>query len=187
MMQFTYHFLLNGANVPQTSFFSIYIYIFKNHKTLNSIQYFFNVFKCQMLSECIKWCFRSKVVAIYKCQRVRILSDKIKEYICGSSGKESSLNAIDCLQYRRPRFGSWVRKIPWRRKQQPTPVFLPGESQRTEEPGGLQSMGLQELNTAQQLNYHHLIKRFSFIELSKYIYVQTTGSLVQRLSLFSNS
>jgi len=69
-----------------------------------------------MLSECIKWCFRSKVAAIYKCQRVRILSDKIKEYICGSSGKESSLNAIDCLQYGRPRFGSWVRKIPWRRK-----------------------------------------------------------------------
>ena len=24
---------------------------------------------------------------------------------------------------------SWVGKIPWRRKWQPTPVFLPGESQ----------------------------------------------------------
>ena len=23
---------------------------------------------------------------------------------------------------------SWVRKIPWRREWQPTPVFLPGES-----------------------------------------------------------
>ena len=22
----------------------------------------------------------------------------------------------------------WVRKIPWKRKSQPTPVFLPGES-----------------------------------------------------------
>ena len=30
----------------------------------------------------------------------------------------------------------WVRKILWRRKWQPTPVFLPGESW-TEEPGGL--------------------------------------------------
>ena len=27
-------------------------------------------------------------------------------------------------------FDSWVRKIPWRRKQQPTPVFLPRESLR---------------------------------------------------------
>ena len=33
-----------------------------------------------------------------------------------------------CLQCRRPGFDSWVRKMPWRRKWQPTPVFLPGES-----------------------------------------------------------
>ena len=31
----------------------------------------------------------------------------------------------------------------WRRKGQPTPVFLPGAAQRTGEPGGLPSMGLQ--------------------------------------------
>ena len=29
---------------------------------------------------------------------------------------------------RRCGFDSWVRKIPWRRKWQPTPVFLPGKS-----------------------------------------------------------
>ena len=38
---------------------------------------------------------------------------------------------------------TWVGKIPWRRAWLPTPVFLPGESSRTEEPGGLQSMGMQ--------------------------------------------
>ena len=32
-----------------------------------------------------------------------------------------------CLQCRRPGFYPWVWKIPWRRKWQPTPVFLPGE------------------------------------------------------------
>ena len=32
------------------------------------------------------------------------------------------------LQCRRFRFNPWVGKIPWRRKWQPTPVFLPGES-----------------------------------------------------------
>ena len=26
------------------------------------------------------------------------------------------------------RFNPWVRKIPWKRKWQPTPVFLPGKS-----------------------------------------------------------
>ena len=34
------------------------------------------------------------------------------------------------------------RKDPWRRAWQPPPVFLPGESPWTEEPGGLQSIGL---------------------------------------------
>ena len=37
------------------------------------------------------------------------------------SGKESA------CQCRRHGFHPWVRKIPWRRKCQPTPVFLPGE------------------------------------------------------------
>ena len=37
------------------------------------------------------------------------------------SGKESA------CQRRRLRFDPWVRKIPWRRKCQPTPVSLPGE------------------------------------------------------------
>ena len=34
-----------------------------------------------------------------------------------------------CLQCGRPGFDPWVRKIPWKRKWQPTLVFLPGESQ----------------------------------------------------------
>ena len=41
--------------------------------------------------------------------------------------------------------GSLVGKIPWRRAWQSTPVLLPGESPWTEEPGGLQSMGLQRV------------------------------------------
>ena len=35
----------------------------------------------------------------------------------------------------------WVGKIPWRKKWQPAPVFLPW----TEDPEGLQSMGLQRV------------------------------------------
>ena len=34
----------------------------------------------------------------------------------------------ECRRHRRYGFNSWVRKIPWRRAWQPTPVFLPGES-----------------------------------------------------------
>ena len=40
------------------------------------------------------------------------------------SGKES---ACQCKRHRRQGFDVWVRKIPWRRKWQPTPVFLLGK------------------------------------------------------------
>ena len=49
------------------------------------------------------------------------------------------------LQCRRLGFNPWVGTIPWRRAWQPSPVFLPGESPWTEEPGGLQSMGSQRV------------------------------------------
>ena len=41
------------------------------------------------------------------------------------SGKEST---CQCRGGKRHKFHPWVRKIPWRRKWQPTPVFLPGKS-----------------------------------------------------------
>ena len=40
---------------------------------------------------------------------------------CPTCGSDSG------LQCRRPEFDPWVKKIPWRRKWQPTPVFLPGK------------------------------------------------------------
>ena len=45
---------------------------------------------------------------------------------CSSAGKETSCNAGVHLQCRKPGLDSWVGKIPWRRKWQPSPVFLPG-------------------------------------------------------------
>ena len=44
----------------------------------------------------------------------------------GASGKEP---AYQCKRHKRLEFDPWVGKILWRRKWQPTPVFLPGESQ----------------------------------------------------------
>ena len=35
---------------------------------------------------------------------------------------------LPCRRHRRRGFNPWVRKIPWRRKWQPTPVFLLGKS-----------------------------------------------------------
>ena len=36
-------------------------------------------------------------------------------------------NLLQCRRHRRHEFNPWVRKIPWRRKQQPIPILLPGK------------------------------------------------------------
>jgi len=43
----------------------------------------------------------------------------------------------------------WVRKIPWRMKWQPTPVFLPGESHGQRNLAGYSPRGCKELNTTE--------------------------------------
>ena len=42
-----------------------------------------------------------------------------------ASGKEP---ACQCKRHKRHRFNPWVKKIPWRKVQQPTPVFSLGET-----------------------------------------------------------
>ena len=42
-----------------------------------------------------------------------------------TSGKEPT---CQCRKHKGCEFDTWVRKIPWRRARQLTPVFLPGES-----------------------------------------------------------
>ena len=66
-----------------------------------------------------------------------------------SDGKESA------CQCRRPSFNPWVRKDPWGREWQPTPVFLPGESHGQRSLAGYSPWGCTELDTTEQLNRHH--------------------------------
>ena len=54
---------------------------------------------------------------------------------------------LQCRRHRKCRFNSWVRKIPWRRAWQPTPVFLPGESHGSKSP-----KGLKESDTTKKLS-----------------------------------
>ena len=59
-------------------------------------------------------------------------------------------------QCRRHKFDPWVRKILWRRKWQPNSSTLTWEIRWTEEPGGLQSIGLQESGMTEQLNSNNI-------------------------------
>ena len=68
---------------------------------------------------------------------------KASDFPGGASGKESACQWRRCQRHG---FNPWVGKNPWRRKWQPTAVFLPGEwSPWTEEPGGLQPVGTQRV------------------------------------------
>ena len=69
---------------------------------------------------------------------------------CGSDGKSVS------LQGGRPRFSPWVKKIPWRRKWQPTPVLLPGKLHGWRNLVGYSLWGCKELDTTKQLRFHFL-------------------------------
>ena len=50
---------------------------------------------------------------------------KFGGFPAGSNIKESAMQIV--CNAGRPGFTPWVGRIPWRRKWQPTPVFLPGE------------------------------------------------------------
>ena len=52
----------------------------------------------------------------------------------GSVVKNPPANGGDGCRKRE--FNPWVRTIPWRRKWQPIPVFLPGESHGQRSPAG---------------------------------------------------
>ena len=62
------------------------------------------------------------------------------------SGKEPA------CQCRRCGFNPWVGKIPWRRKWQPAPVFLPGKSHRQRSLAGCSPWGRKESDTTERLN-----------------------------------
>ena len=62
------------------------------------------------------------------------------------SGKEST---SPCRRLRCVGSVPWVGKIPWRRKWQPIPVFLPGKSQGQRDLVGYSPWGRTELDTAE--------------------------------------
>jgi len=51
----------------------------------------------------------------------------------------------------RPGFDPWVRKIPWSRKWQPTPGFLPGKSHGQRSLAGYSPQGCKELDMTERL------------------------------------
>ena len=63
-----------------------------------------------------------------------------------------SSKASTC-QWRRHGFNPWIRKIPWRRKWQPTPVLLPGKSHGWRSLVGYSPWGRKESDMTERLHF----------------------------------
>ena len=70
----------------------------------------------------------------------------------GASGRES---ACQCRRHKGWGYNPWVRKIPWRRVWQPSPVFLPGESHGQRSLAGYSPQCRKELETTEVTWHAH--------------------------------
>ena len=68
--------------------------------------------------------------------------------------------ACQCRRHKRCRFNPCVRKIPWRRKWQPTPVFLPGKSHGQTSLEGYSLWGRKESNMTEQAHTHYIFNGY---------------------------
>ena len=75
-----------------------------------------------------------------------VISTRLPRWL---SGEES---ACQSRKHRRLGFDPWVRKIPWRRKWQPTPVFFPGKFKRQGSLVNYSSWDHKELGTQSQVH-----------------------------------
>ena len=67
-------------------------------------------------------------------------------FLGGASGKGS---ICQCRRHKRYGFDPWVGKIPWRRKWQATPVFLPGKPHGQSSLVGYSPWGCKESDRAE--------------------------------------
>ena len=98
---------------------------------------------------------------------------------CSCSGKES---ACQFRRHRRSRSDPWVGKSPCRKAWQPIPVFLPGDSPWTEDPGGSQVMGSQGVrqhwateHTHARTWIRHKCFSFSDVQVPSHLWITACG------------
>ena len=80
-----------------------------------------------------------------------------------------------CLQWRRPGFDPWVRKIPWRREWQSTLVFSLGEFCG-------HTMGSQRVRH-NWATFTHLVKMYVFIVNLGFVYQNDTTILLKHVKV----
>ena len=131
------HKLLVGKMVsrPASSICCSYTFILC-YSIMSNLLYIFSLFNIfnilwRCLNLCNNPCYQSELLRVVVVFLFIYLSKKKTEYLpclgypsCRCSGKES---ACQCRRFERHSFDPCIRKIPWKRQWQPTPVFLPRE------------------------------------------------------------
>ena len=85
------------------------------------------------------------------------------------------------LQCGRPGLNPWIRKIPWRRKWQPTPLLLPGKFHGRRSLVGYSPWGRKELDTTEQLHLNVFLLPYL---LRKYLVCCIKGIILEFFPLY---
>ena len=110
--------------------------------------------------------------------RTQIFCFKFSVFILPSTGLPRWFSSKQsACWWRRHRFNPWIRKIPWRRKGQPTPVFLPGKSHGQRSLADYSPWGHKESDTTEQLSTHMLLTSCSRLKMaiSSITHISTVG------------
>ena len=90
-------------------------------------------------------------------------------------------------QCRRLGFDPWVGKIPWSRKWQPTPVFLPGESHEQRSLVGCSPWGHKELDRWVTEHAHTTYNKLHMLKMYKLINFDTPKKTVTTIKIVNIS
>ena len=102
----------------------------------------------------------------------------------GASGKEP---ACKCKRCKTCGFDPWVRKIPWRRAGQPTPVFLSGEPHGQKSPVGYSPWGHKEGYDGSNLAHTLLFLEVDRMNKKRISLVLFPKSFLKTIYLFFNT
>ena len=109
--------------------------------------------------------YRVSEAQTYISQRVLgfYLYVRIKSGVCGISASLVAQMVKNLPAMQETQVQPWVRKMLWRKKWLPTPVFLPREFHGWRSLGSYTPWGHKELDTTEHPNFSHFMRHFSYI------------------------
>ena len=145
-------------------FFSLsFLHIFSHafHSHAESIAF---VHWCWTSSQTQFW-VKEKRIGLFLCELNGLLPQKsmsqprgFDEEFWASEWLSVKESDCQCRRHRRFGFDLWVRKIPWRRKWQPTPLFLPGQFHGQRNPSGYSAWVSKEWDTTEWLTLPSILE-----------------------------